>query len=249
MCAGAGACVVWASGCGMGWGEVGVEGGADREEVVGGQVVCGRSGGCWCQGRVGEEVGVDVPRRSLVNGFPVLGCLVVVAFEPLGVVFPSIDGVIELSELMRFVVVPGSVGFVYPVVPLHVLVLERCALVLTFVPVFSVSVRFVLVVVYELSLLVYLTSLVFEPFGFVSLVFVCRTPGFPLVWSVSVVGVVVVFRVVILAVGVRFWRGWVWVVVGLRVVRVRFALFVAVVAVVTVVVVLVLLAAVVQVLV
>src|ERR1700683_225291 len=102
MCAGAGAgaCVVWASGCGMGRGEVGVEGGADREEVVGGKVVCGRRGGCWCQGRVGKEVGVDVPRRSLVNGFPVLGCLVVVAFEPLGFGFPSIDGAIELSELM-----------------------------------------------------------------------------------------------------------------------------------------------------
>ena len=175
---------------------------------------------------MGEEVGVDVPRRSLINGFPMLGCLVVVAFEPLGFVFPSIDGAIELSELMRFVVVPGSVGFAYPVVPLHVLVLKHGALVLTFVPVFSVSVRFVLVVVYELSLLVYLTSLVFEPFGFVSLVFVCRAPSFPLVWSVSVVGVVVVLRIVVLPVVVGFWRGWVWVVVGLRVVRVRFALFV-----------------------
>ena len=63
-----------------------------------GVVVCG--GGRWCQGRVGEEVGVDVPRRSLVNGFPVLGCLVIIAFEPLGFVFPSIDGAIELSELV-----------------------------------------------------------------------------------------------------------------------------------------------------
>src|ERR1700683_608281 len=131
---------------------------------------------------------------------------------------------------MRFVIVPGSVGLVYPVVPLHVLVLERCALVLTFVPVFSVSVHFVLVVVYEFSLLVYLPSLVFEHFGFVSLVFVCRVPGFPLVWSVSVVGVIVVLRVVVLPMVVRFWRGWVWVVVGLRVVRVQFALFVAIVA-------------------
>ena len=35
MCAGAGAhaCVAWASGCGMGQGEVGVEGGVDCEEV------------------------------------------------------------------------------------------------------------------------------------------------------------------------------------------------------------------------
>jgi len=90
---------------------------------------------------------------------------------------------------------------------------------------------------------------VFEPFGFMSLLFMCHAPCFPLVWSVSIVGVVVVLRVVVLPVVVRFWRGWVWVVVGLRVVRVRFALFVAVIAMVTVVVVLVLVAAVVRVLV
>ena len=36
MCARACVCVAWASRCGMGRGEVGVEGGADCEEVVGG---------------------------------------------------------------------------------------------------------------------------------------------------------------------------------------------------------------------
>jgi hypothetical protein len=128
---------------------------------------------------------------------------------------------------------------------LHGLVLECRTLVLTFTfelfaLVYPVPIAFELsklvflsvyrpVLVSELSKLIYFASSVFEPFGFMCLVFVYLAFGFPLVCWVFVVSVDVVLYVVLLSV-VRFR----WDVIGFSVVCVRLILILILVVVVLV---------------
>src|SRR5882672_7133348 len=71
-----------------------------------------------------EVIGVNIPNCTFVSGFPVPGYCVVVIFETPGIVSPLSDCTVKLPELMGFVIVPGFMGFMYPVVHLHTSVFE-----------------------------------------------------------------------------------------------------------------------------
>jgi hypothetical protein len=95
-------------GCGGEWGRDGgyVRGSGVVPGWCEGVVVHG--GGRWRQGRMGEEIGVYVPNRILVNGFPVPGCRVVIATEPLEFVSALIARAIKLPELAFLVLIPDE---------------------------------------------------------------------------------------------------------------------------------------------